>query len=296
MAKKPLRSVAPKDSKQDLEGVKKSEVVDGSTGVDPGVDYMPKKEIGQKFVAAHKTEKWASRAGNKGDVFSGDKVKYALDTPQNKLMGRDQKESEKVYEASKMKCESCGNMYEGESCDCGKMKKGGKKNLILSGGKGLQEVITKNTPTGEVIHDIVHSKNKMFKDDSKEQRIKRALGAKYAMMRKEEKDNDDTDEEISMVGTELRAICADAEDLLAKMPKDMHIEPWVQSKVAVAKSMISGVRDYMLNKKPVKEDLAMPMLEDGKKKKKKEKMEKESAPADTTMNLNTYGTIDQGRV
>lgn len=294
MAKKPLRNVAPKDSKQDLEGVKKSEVVDGSIGVDPGVDYMPKKEIGQKFVAAHKTEKWASRAGNKGDVFSGDKVKYALDTPQNKLMGRNQKESEKVYEASKMRCEACGNMYEGESCDCGKMKKGGKKTLILSGGKGLQEVITKNTPTGEVIHDFVHSKDKMFKDDSKEQRIKRALGAKYAMMRKEEKDNDDTDEEVSMVATELRGICADAEDLLAKMPKNMHIEPWVQSKVAVAKSMISGVRDYMLNKKSVKEDLAMPMLEDGKKKKKK--TENESAPSDTTMNLNTYGTIDQGRV
>jgi len=296
MAKKPLRSVAPKNLKE-LEGVNKSKVRAGSTGELPGVDYMPKDEMGQKFVKAHDTEEWEGRAGNKEDVYNGDKVKYSLKTPQNKLMGRDQKESEKVYEDSKMRCEACGNMYEGASCDCGKMKKGTKKNLILSGGKGLQEVITKKTPTSEVINDFVHSKNKMFAGDSKEQRIKRALGAKYAMMRSEEKDHDDTEEEISMVGTELRAICSDAEDLLARMPKDMHIEPWVQSKVAVAKSMISGVRDYMLNKKSVKEDLAMPMLEDGKKKKKNKKMEKEeTSPADSSMNLNTYGTIDQGRV
>jgi len=50
-------------------------------------------------------------------------------------------------------------------------------------------------------------------------------------------------------------------------------------------------------KKKVEEDLAIPMLEDGKKKKKKQKMENEqAAPADGAVNFNTYGTIDQGRV
>jgi hypothetical protein len=57
---------------------------------------------------------------------------------------------------------------------------------------------------------------------------------------------DDTPEEVSMVRTELKAIIADAQGLLDNMSTDMHIEPWVQSKIAVAKSMINGVHDYML--------------------------------------------------
>ena len=57
---------------------------------------------------------------------------------------------------------------------------------------------------------------------------------------------DDTPEEVSMVRTELKAIVADAQSLLDNMPSDMHIEPWVQSKIAVAKSMVNGVHDYML--------------------------------------------------
>ena len=69
--------------------------------------------------------------------------------------------------------------------------------------KKLNEVLTKKTPVSNVIDGFVHSKNKMFKGDSKNQRIKRALGAFY----------------------------------------DKHPE------------------------KSVKEDLAMPMLEGGKKKK-----------------------------
>ena len=47
----------------------------------------------------------------------------------------------------------------------------------------LDEVITPDTPASDVIHDFVHSKNKMFKGDSKKERIKRALGAYYGMKR-----------------------------------------------------------------------------------------------------------------
>jgi len=50
----------------------------------------------------------------------------------------------------------------------------------------LDEVITKKTPTGEVISDFVHSKNAKFAGKSKKERIRMALGAKYAMMKKEE--------------------------------------------------------------------------------------------------------------
>jgi hypothetical protein len=45
----------------------------------------------------------------------------------------------------------------------------------------IAEKITKNTPTGDVIHDFVHSKNPKFTGKSKKERINQALGASYAM-------------------------------------------------------------------------------------------------------------------
>ena len=57
---------------------------------------------------------------------------------------------------------------------------------------------------------------------------------------------DDTPEEVSMVRTELRAMVVCAQGLLDNMSSDMHIEPWVQSKIAIAKSMVCSVHDYML--------------------------------------------------
>lgn len=41
--------------------------------------------------------------------------------------------------------------------------------------------LTKSMSSGDVVHDIVHSKNKMFSHDSKKKRIKRALAAYYRM-------------------------------------------------------------------------------------------------------------------
>ncbi len=59
----------------------------------------------------------------------------------------------------------------------------------------VDEVITKKTPTGEVIKDFVHSKNPKFKGKSKKERIRMALGAKYAMMKKEEVELDEGNKE-----------------------------------------------------------------------------------------------------
>ena len=44
----------------------------------------------------------------------------------------------------------------------------------------LQETIPPNADASTYIHDFVHSKNKVFKGDSKKERIKRALGAYYS--------------------------------------------------------------------------------------------------------------------
>lgn len=305
-----------------------------------------KSKDGQAFAAQHKIEKHADRVGNGDDVYKG-KTKEA----------KFPKQKDSVYE-SKMKCESCGNMYEGDSCGCGKMGKGSKK-LILSGDKKkLEEVLTKKTSSGEVIHDFVHSDNPKFAGKSKAERTKMALGAYYSMHTGKKKVNeakDDTAEEISMVTTELKSMIHDAEELLNKMPKGMHIEPWVQAKVAMAKASICSIHDYIIygnikeDVKPtatpskseawtqgnvdgyygrpatprdskrktltnpkdiadymsghkddstgskVYEDLAIPMLEDGKKKKKK-KMEAEQADTPITTGGSFSSSGPDGRV
>jgi hypothetical protein len=77
--------------------------------------------------------------------------------------------------------------------------------------------------------------------------MKQAMAAYYSKQRNEAyEDSDYVSDEVSMVRTELKAICAKAEDMMNNMSQSMHIEPWVQSKIASAKEMISGVHDYMV--------------------------------------------------
>lgn len=47
------------------------------------------------------------------------------------------------------------------------------------------EKLSASDPTGEWISDFVHSDNPKFADKSKKERIRMALGAKYAAMRGE---------------------------------------------------------------------------------------------------------------
>ena len=49
----------------------------------------------------------------------------------------------------------------------------------------IDETITKSMSSGTVIHDVVHSKNKMFSHDLKKKRISRALAIYYRKQRGE---------------------------------------------------------------------------------------------------------------
>lgn len=143
----------------------------------------------------------------------------------------------------------------------------------------VDEVLTKSTTAGETIHDFVHSKNPKFAGKSKEERKRMALGAYYAKQNEDyntqyhvtenlavpllgatgshdiaKHKTDDTQDEIDMVRTELKAIANKVMHLLANMPRDHHIEPWVQSKIAMAKEMIGGVHDYMMYSDKPEED------------------------------------------
>jgi len=120
----------------------------------------------------------------------------------------------------------------------------------------LDEKLTKDMSAGEVIDDFVHSKDPKFKSKSVKQRQKQALGAYYSMHPEKSKTNenldipknktDDTEEEISMVKGELKAIANKSMHILTSMSKDMHVEPWVQAKIAQAKELINSVHDYLM--------------------------------------------------
>ena len=62
------------------------------------------------------------------------------------------------------------------------------------------------------------------------------------------------DESAEMAKTELKALANKAMHLVTQIPDSMMIEPWVQSKIAQAKSMINDVHDYMLYSDKDKED------------------------------------------
>lgn len=156
---KPLKDI--------LAGVKKSQVVPGSIGKDPGVDYMPKAKAEQDFVAQHSTEKHEDRVGNGDDVYKGN-TKYVLDSPKEAKHGHKKTKDSAVY------------------------------------------------------------------DKIKESLAVPLVGAA------------DDDESAEMAKTELRALANKAMHLVASVPDSMVIEPWVQSKIAKAKEMISSVHDYMV--------------------------------------------------
>lgn len=67
----------PKLLKDILNGVKKSKIVPGSTGSDPGVDYAPKAPNEQEFVKKHEREKHEDRVGNGDDIYQATNIKHS---------------------------------------------------------------------------------------------------------------------------------------------------------------------------------------------------------------------------
>lgn len=106
-----LRSIISKNDK--LEGKKSSEIVDGSTGNDPGVDYSSRAEVERDFVKKHKVEKNDDRVGNDEKLYNASNVDYTLNKEINKRRGNTKKEAEDVYEAKE---EKCNNTEEGIDC------------------------------------------------------------------------------------------------------------------------------------------------------------------------------------
>lgn len=230
---KSLRDIASKDKR--LEGSNKSTTSSLKTGDIPAVDYASKSKGDRDFVASHSIEKHDDYNGNPEDGVYKAKTKYSVDS--NKKLGRS----------------ISGDM---------------KVNEDLQ----IDEVIKASTPASDVIHDFVHSSDPKFKGKSKKERIRMALGAKYGMMRKAGKLKEDLDYDggASMVKAELIALADKTNELVSKMPDSMHVEPWVQAKIAMAKAGVSSVHDYMIYGDHDKNEAVEPMLEGGKKKRMRE--------------------------
>jgi len=251
---KSLRAISPK-------GVNKSKTEPADIS-----DFVPDSASGNRdFSKKHKIEKHEYPHGD--EAFDSGKVKGAAY----------KKQDQKVYES--MKCESCNKSYEGESCGCGGK---GVKAAVPGGGKGmiadkkkLDEVLTKKTPAKEVISDFVHSKNKTFKGDSKNQRIKRALGAYYGMHKEDSEQIDELSKDA--IGDYIKSGSSSAANLktdaaYANMTGDDERANKNRDKARNRQAGIYTAVNKLTGRARVNanEDLAMPMLEGGKKKTKKE--------------------------
>jgi len=79
-----------------------------------------------------------------------------------------------------MKCESCGAMYEGESCGCG-----GKKKLLLGGKKSLKEVLSRfneGKKVDDMVKHVKSSEKKAGHSDKEAENIAWATANKRGML------------------------------------------------------------------------------------------------------------------
>ena len=135
---KPLRNIvekvqtdpAPKAPKEGQFSGKRS-----TTEAPPSIDKdnfynWEGGEDGVKFIKKHQTSR-RNYPYDADAAFTSGKVGTAAF----------KKQSNSVYESKRMKCESCGSMYEGEACGCGSSSDNNKKGKkLLLGGKKPQEV------------------------------------------------------------------------------------------------------------------------------------------------------------
>lgn len=188
---KPLRDVAPKAQKEGkLAGVKKS------TTEPADISDFNASSGNQDFAKDHKIEKHADRVGNDDGVYKA-KVKQ---TDMSKH-GYKKPQDAKIYEA-KCNMTEAGTMCEvhgDKACSSDKVPEAGVgKRGMIADKKKLNEVLTKKTTSSKVIDDFVNSDNKMFKGDSKKQRIKRALGAYYGMRKEEAEQIDEISDALAL--------------------------------------------------------------------------------------------------
>jgi len=124
----------------------------------------------------------------------------------------------------------------------------------MKASRGLIGFYHKNLPNGKVGYR--HIKEETLD----ELNTKTLLSYKRKAENNVRKRENDADESAEMAKTQLRALANKAIQLAMQLNDDQVVEPWVQSKIAVAKDHVSAVHDYMVygNNKEVKKEGGAP--------------------------------------
>lgn len=222
-----------KQLKDILAGVKSSKVVPGSTGSDPGVDYAPKAPDEQEFVKKHSTEKHADRVGNGDDIYQATNIKHAMASPKEDKHGHKKPDDKKVYEAAK-----CNMTEAGTACPVHEMADCTKKTLREVAKNpyaiGMAAAMKKTGDKPPLKKSTITKAHDIAKSVANESLAVPLIGST------------DDDESAEMAKTQLRALANKALDLAMRLSDDAVVEPWVQSKIAVAKDQVTSVHDYMV--------------------------------------------------
>lgn len=273
-----------------LAGVKSSKIVPGSLGKDPGVDYHPKAPEEQNFVALHKVEKHADRNGNGDDIYQATNIKHVLAKPEEKRHGYKKPADKNVNEAM-MKSEAKCNMSEaGTLCEVHGMKKCVNEGMMKSEDNKKMDVPfpgpydkpsiakPKNVAKNAARKAMKKVMKKVMTKEEVEEYCQCVIQEDMAVpLLGGSQSGQKDDESAEMAKAELKAIANKSMNLVMQIPDTMIIEPWVQSKIAQAKVMISGVHDYMVYGDHDKPE------------------EDEQAPMDTPMTFPGMN-VDQGRI
>lgn len=247
-----------------LKGKKASKIETTSIGKDPGVDYKPKDEVGQKFVDILKTEKHEDRVGNTNEP----KTSYTMDDPKMKNFGHKKGKDQVVYgESTEVKkhltevitkkssnTKSTNEEIELVSEEHPEMQKAvdGLSELMSGDSSGFVKRKYGFGLGGSGTYET--ALHRVAQHHGVEPMELRKAHDKSMFPMKEEFNFGDiaknktinSHEEIEMVKGELKAIANKAMHALISMPEGMHVKPWVQAKVAQAKEMINSVHDHMV--------------------------------------------------
>jgi translation elongation factor EF-G len=223
----------PKSLKNILDGVKKSKIVPGSTGSDPGVDYAPKAPNEQEFVKKHKREKHEDRVGNGDDIYQATNIKHSqADEPKH---GYKKPQDKNVNEAAK-----CNMTEEGVSCpvhemaDCSKATKTLREVAKNPYAIGMAAAMKSTGDKPPLAKSTIVKAHDIAKSIKKEDLAVPLL------------DDGNDDESAEMAKTQLRALANKALHLAMQLGDEQVVEPWIQAKIAVAKDNVTAVHDYMV--------------------------------------------------
>ncbi|CAB4140644.1 hypothetical protein UFOVP395_46 [uncultured Caudovirales phage] len=222
-----------KQLKDILAGVKSSKIVPGSTGSDPGVDYAPKAPDEQEFVKKHSTEKHADRVGNGDDIYQATNIKHVMASPKEDKHGHKKPVDKKVYEAAK-----CNMTEAGTACPVHEMADCTKKSLREVAKNpyaiGMAAAMKKTGDKPPLKKSTITKAHDIAKSVANESLAVPLIGSA------------DEDESAEMAKTQLRALANKAIHLAMQLSDEQVVEPWVQSKIALAKDYVTSVHDYML--------------------------------------------------